>query len=223
MQDIRIQANGKKGKKHGKNALSFLFNGKRRSSHVAKKKKNKKSGKRHGHNPYTRHGKSNHGKRHGHNPFRDSRTGPMGDAEFIVSAGLTFFLTDLVETSFLTSFNSGALGYVADIGLGALFYFVGGSFVGKSAAKGAIAGAACKVVGRGMQDWGTSPHNANAGNVRDAQAKAANAPAQQQTVGRPFGWKLALPPGYTSNPDGSYADPRLGRVGAPVPMRPLRN
>lgn len=212
--EIRIQANGKK---HGKNALSFLFNG-GGSSKVTHKKTSKKKGKRPGHNPMRP--KHHAGKRPGRNPFRPERGGMSGDVATVIGAVSASVIPDLIETSLLTQWNSGFMGYVADAVLGGAIMFVGGKFIGRDFAKGAVAGVAVKISIRALQDVGSSPHNAIAANVRDAQANQASnaAPAgAPPAMGAPKAYRFQPPPSYPMLPGGGYGTtPTMGR---PVPVR----
>jgi hypothetical protein len=201
-QEIRIQANGKK--RRGKGNLSFLFNGSRK---MAKSKKGRKKGKRPGKNPFAGHRRGTRGRRGGRNPFREGRSGMGGDVETILGAVAASVVPDLVETNLLPQFNSGFMGYIADAVLGGIVLWGGGKFVGKNFAKGALAGVAVKVSIRALQDIGSSPHNAIAANVRDAQAAAASTsngngtttPAAPQ-MGTTVAWPFRQPQIYSALP-----------------------
>lgn len=219
MQEMRIQTNGKN---HAKN-LSFLFNGKRGSTVAHKTKKKKKSGKK---NPFYGQHRGTHKGRPHRNPMKEGRAGIGGDIETVLGAVAAAVGSDLIENSF-PQFNSGLMGYLADAVLGGLILWGGGRFVGKRFANGALAGVAVKISIRALQDIGSSPANAIAANIRDAQA-AAPAAAQQQPpaqgpMGRPVAWNFPIPASYKQLPSGGFAQSiSLSGMGRAVPMRPLR-
>lgn len=216
-QGIRIQANGKK-KRRGKGNLSFLFNG---SKKMSAKKKGRKKGKRSGKNPFAGHRSTKRGRRGRRNPFREGRTGMGGDVETILGAVAASVIPDLVETNFLTAYNSGFMGYIADAVIGGAVLWAGGKFVGKNFAKGALAGVAVKVSIRALQDIGSSPHNAIAANVRDAQANAAQASgngtaaAPATPMGTTVPWAFRQPQVYAALPGNGPA------LGAHRGQRPI--
>lgn len=220
MPQQRIQIfNGRSGKKNkgqkkSKNpaTMSFLFNG--RGQSMSKKNKGKK--RNHGSNPSRRHSKGRHHHKHGRNAFprTEGRGGTGGEAISLASAALTALIEEAILGYFPT-FNSGVLGYVGDIAIGAGLFFLGG-FMSRNVARGAVYGTGVKLAIRVGQDIGLTSPAAVSANYRDAQAAAAAAqaggqpalppaPGPMQGLGRPGPlWKFSVPNSYPNSGPGVY-------------------